>query len=83
MPQPGEAAGVAFPLLMFLSVFCSLSSGHEQRQKKKLDILTEKVKFAPKNLTPLISRRDQHLLSPLTSFLTYLMLEGIGGGEGC
>ena len=36
---------------------CSLSSDCEQREKKKLDILTLKIGLAPRNLMPLISRK--------------------------
>ena len=37
----------------------SLTSSHEQRRnnKKKLDILLVKTKLAPRNVTPLISRK--------------------------
>ena len=34
-----------------------LSSYVKRRNKKKLDILTAKIKLAPRNLTPLISRK--------------------------
>jgi hypothetical protein len=44
--------------LLLVAVGCSLSSSHVQRdKKKKLVILTGKIKLAPRNLTPLISRK--------------------------
>lgn len=50
---------LAVDWLPLVAVGCSLSSSHMQRdEKKKSDIpIGKKIKLAPRNLTPLISRK--------------------------
>jgi hypothetical protein len=49
----------------------------QRDKKKKLDILMARIKLAPRTSMPLISRN--HPLSPLSSYLSYLVLEGFKG----
>jgi hypothetical protein len=49
--------GGAVGWLLLVAVGHSLSSHAHRRRKKKLDILMAKSKLAPKNSTPVISRK--------------------------
>jgi hypothetical protein len=63
-------------------VGCGLLSSYEQRRnenKKKLDILTTKIKLTPKNLMPLTAGSSltiRLLHSPLSFLLNYVVLGG-------
>jgi hypothetical protein len=50
-----EGAGWPGGGCMWFIVVCQIAL--HRRNKKKLDILTEKIKLAPRNLMPLISRK--------------------------
>jgi hypothetical protein len=46
--------------------------GGEKKRKKKLDILLAKIKLAPRNLTPFISRKYSNItMSPFSSILFF------------
>jgi hypothetical protein len=56
-------------------VVCGLLSGCIQRRnKKKLDILTAKIKLIPRNSTPLISSKESN--NNVTPFLTPDLIQG-------
>lgn len=68
MLGPQESGLLVVGGLLLMAVGCCLSSNHEQRDGKKLDLLMAKIKLAPRNLSPLINRNLSN--DNVTLFLT-------------
>lgn len=64
------------------SCYCSLSSVHEQRDKKEFDILMTKFGLVPKEPKTLTQQGVCFVGSPLTSSLSYLVLGGVVRDQG-
>lgn len=66
---------------MRLLLHCGLSSDHEEREKKKLDILTTETGLTPRNLTP--QSAESNLKMSIPHLLSYLLslIPSVGGLE--